>query len=462
MRLELVQQHPYRELIKLSGPLILSMSGLMLMQFIDALMLSWYSPKALAAVGAAGIAQYGFMCVFLGCAGYAYTIVAHYMGAGNEAGTGKAVWQSVHLSTISGIIVAAGAFGARPFFDLVGHDPEVRRMEVTFFAICCIGGVLPLWANALSTFFTGRGATRTVMIVQIIGLVINGVLDYLLIFGKFGLPRLGVAGAAIATTAAQGCVALMFAAMFMGKRAHRRCCGAFAGWKPDRALMMRLLRFGLPSGFRMAVEVLSWTLFVFFVGRIGPDELASSTIAWRLNGFAFFPVIGLAQAAGIIVGTAQGRGLPAVSVDITGKAMVISEVWMLLWVALFLLIPAPLYALFAAFDPNQAAGFGRIAAMGAVLLRFVAAYCLLDACNIVFVTALQSAGDTRWTFCMTLLLYGLFAGALTVADVLKWGLYPEWIIATVFVMGLALVWVYRFYKGKWKGIRVVEEEIGGE
>jgi MATE family multidrug resistance protein len=456
--LSLVSRHPYRELLKLSGPLILSMSGLTLMQLIDSLMLSWYSPEALGASGAAGIANYGLMCLFLGAGGYASTLVAHYMGAGDLRKVGASVWQSIYFSLASGFVVFFCAYAAKPLFAAVDHTQGIQEMEVTFFKISCWGGWASLFAGSLSTFFSGRGDTRTLMIAQITGFVMNLVLDYLLIFGNFGFQRMGVAGAAIATVSAQALIATILGVLFLGKSTYRKVYQTWDLRRFDLPLSFRLIKFGLPTGFRMTIEMLSWIIFVFFVGRIGSDELASSTIAWRINGLAFFPIIGLAQACGILVGNAQGKKLPGLTLQLCNRAMVVAELWMFLWIAVFMLFPHQLYGIFKTGDFVSGGSFGRIADLGVVLLRFVAIYCILDSCNIVYLTVLQCAGDTRWTFIATLIVYGIFIAGLWAADFFHAGLYQEWLIATVFIMILALVWVARFYQGAWKEIRVIRED----
>ena len=94
-----------------------------------------------------------------------------------------------------------------------------------------------------------------------------------------------------------------------------------------------------------------------------------------------------------------------------------------------------------------------------MLLRFVAVYCLLDALNYVFISALVAAGDTRWTLYASIALNAAFVAALAAADVFFRTLFAEWLVATVFVMAQALLWLARFLQGKWKGLRVIEPKV---
>jgi MATE family multidrug resistance protein len=444
--------------LRLAVPLILSMTGYMLMQFIDGILLAWHSAAAVAALGPAGMAAYVLGSTFTGAVGYTSTLVAQYTGADRAGRIGTAVWQGIYLALASGLLVAACGPLGHWLFGVVGHPAAVRACEAQYFAIICYGTPLALLAAALSGFFSGRGDTRTLMGVQLGGLVVNAILAWALIFGRFGLPAWGMAGAAVATVTAQGAVALTLAVLFLHGR-HQQAYATRSGWRLDREMLGRLLRFGLPGGLRLGVEILGWTLFLFFVGRLGTHELAATSIAWRINGLAFFPIIGVSEAIRVLVGQSQGRGDTGTSQRVTVQGTLVAEVWMLLAAALFLLAPRELFAWFqgSGIDPEA---FGKLQETGVVLLRFVAIYCLMDAFNITVLGALMAAGDTRWTSGATGILYLAFVGGLVWIDHRRLGLYAEWSWATVFVLMLAVVWVWRFRSGAWKRIRVLEPDGG--
>jgi multidrug resistance protein, MATE family len=446
----------YGDILKLAAPLVLSMSGVMLMQFTDALFLSWYSADAIAAVVPASMSSFFLSSALTGTAGYTSTFVAQYVGANRPERVATAVWQGIYFSILSGMVLALVSLGAGPLFAWVGHARAVQGMEVRFFSIMCWGGFFFAVGNALSGFFSGRGRTSVVMGVYIAGLLANVVLDYVMIFGKIGFPRLGVTGAALATVTAQALIALVFAFLFL-RRANRLRWATWRSHAFDRLLFFRLIRFGFPGGMRFSLEMAGWTVFVFFIGRIGPMELAATNIAWRINGIAFFPVMGLSQAVGILVGNAQGSMRPDLSVRAAWRGTVLSQAWMIAMAIVFLVFPKQLFALFAGSDPATASQF---ASLGPLLLKFVAIYCLVDALNYVFIAALVAAGDTRWTFYASIVLNTLFVAGLIVADVLFRTLVAEWVVATGFVMAQALLWFARFAQGKWKTLRVIEPAVG--
>jgi len=445
----------YRQITLLSGPLILSHTSVMLMNIVDGLFLAHYAEESIAAIGPAGVLFWLFIGLFLGLTGYAGTFVAQYVGAGRPRRVGAAVWQALYVALAAGILIAAIGPLAGPLFDALGHDPAVAQLEAAYFRICCFGSIFFLASSALSGFFAGRHDNVVLMVVHFIAGIINALLDWLLIFGVAGFPEMGISGAAVASVAAHGVSTTLLALMFL-HRSHRQQFGTWSDRSLDGPLFRRLCWYGFPNGVRMVVEIAAWAMFLVFVGRVSTSGLAASNIAWRLNGLAFFPLVGLAIALSMLVGQAQGAGRPDVSAAVTWRGLILAELWMLAAALLFVLVPRPLLAPFLSAErlgPEQAA---LLTEMGVILLRFVAAYCLLDGLNIVLMAVLQGAGDTRWTLLASGVMHGLFLAVLLVLDRLDAGLYRLWAAAMLFVMVLGLVWVWRFAGGAWRPMRVIE------
>ena len=441
----------WRRTLVLAGPLILSTTGHMLMQFIDALFLARHSEEAIAAVGPASMTSFCVGSLVMGAVGYTSVLAAQYHGAGQNEKIGPAVWQGIKLALVAAVGFVGIAFLGKHLFAFIDHEPLVQQYEREYFQIVCASLGVSFVGVSISGLFSGLGRTRTIMFVQLSSVAINIVLDYLLIFGKFGFPAWGVRGAAVATVIAHVAGAIAFIVLFLCP-SMREKYGTWHGRKWDGEMMWRLIRFGIPNGFRFFIELTAWTLFLFFVGRIGTTELAATTIAWRINGLTFFPLIGLSEAVRILVGQSQGRNDVEHSAHVAKQGTILAEMWMLFGAALFLLFPRQWYQLFQGTD----AADSLVTAQGVILLRFVAAYCLLDGVNIVLAGALMAAGDTRWTFWMSLATHGAYIGALVVADALDAGLYAEWTCATVFVLTIALFFIYRFQSGHWKRIKVIE------
>ena len=438
------------QILKLSAPLILSTTGLMVMQFIDALFLSWYSPEAIAAMVPSGMATYLIISPFQATANYTATFVSQYVGAEKIDRAFSATWQGIYFSLLAGFLVFFVGFGGDMLFKLAGHAPEVAKLEAEYFKILCWGALFFLITNALSGYFAGRGKTGIVMIVNLMGFALNTPLAYFMIFGMKGyFPEMGISGAAYATILSQAFVSVLLVILFIREKS------AGKHWGIDVPLFWRLIRFGFPAGIRWGFEMLAWTFFLFVIGRIGTIELAATNIAFRINGFAFFPIVGLSQAVAVLVGQAQGRHDPQESVRITYAGLWISEIWMLISAFIFILFPEQIYLVFRG-DMADKGSYEAILETGKILLRFVALYTLFDAFNIIITAALQAAGDTRWTMIFGLIANICFFFLLILADLFKTGLWSEWILATFFVILTSIVWFFRFHSGKWKMIQVIE------
>jgi MATE family multidrug resistance protein len=145
--------------------------------------------------------------------------------------------------------------------------------------------------------------------------------------------------------------------------------------------------------------------------------------------------------------------------QVTMTGFLLAEIWMIFMAIVFVLFPGQLFSLFE--GGTNAVEFSEIIDKGIVIMRFVAVYSLLDACNIIFISSLQSAGDTRWTLVVSIIAHVAFLGALALINYLQPNLWFEWLAATIFVWAVALVWFFRFKSGVWKGIQVIEEWIDG-
>ncbi|MBI5834201.1 MAG: MATE family efflux transporter [Armatimonadetes bacterium] len=443
-----------RSLLSLAVPLVLASTGQTLMHLLDGLFLSWYSPSAMAAHGPASMFCWLLMSMFIGAAGFSSTFVAQYHGAGRPERISLVVWQAIRFALGAGLLLAVIAWPLSGVFRWVGHEPRLASNEAAFFNIACLGAPLALLSSSLSGFFSGRGENRTLMAVQLSAQVVNAVLAWALIFGVGGHAGLGLRGAALATIGAQGWCALWLTLLFLSPR-NRAVYGTWRNRAFDRELLGRLLRYGLPNGMRFTVEVIGWTAFLLIVGRLGESALTATNIVWRINSLAFFPLFGLSAAVATQVGQGQGRLRPDLSERVAWTGLKIAQGWMLLATLVFLLAPRSLLHMFMPHWATDPAAQATIAT-GVVLLRFVAAYCLTDAANLILMGALTGAGDTRATLVLSVGLYSGFLLTLGLLDHLGQGLYALWTAATVMVTVLACALFARFRSRRWHHMRVIE------
>jgi MATE family multidrug resistance protein len=362
------------------------------------------------------------------------------------------------MSLIGGLLILIAIPFAVPIFKLVGHSPRVQQHEIEYFRILCLGSFFYIGSFALSGFFSGRGKTWPVMWVNVFTTIVNLVLDYALIFGRWGLPELGIKGAGIATVAAGVFSFFLFIAILAGGNTNRTY-HSIKGWRFDRELFMRLLRFGFPSGVQFFLEMTGFTGFVLVVGRLGTASLAATNIAFNINTLAFMPMIGFGIAISVLVGQYLGADKPGLAQSAAYSGFHLTLVYMCAIAAAYVFVPDIFVAPFAHnADPQT---FSEIYQYSVVLLRFVAVYSIFDAMNIIFCSAIKGAGDTRYVMFVSVLLsiFVLIVPVYLVIEVLEYGLMYAWVLATAYVSLLGVIFYIRFLGGKWKSMRVIEQEI---
>jgi len=445
----------YGELLRIAFPLILSTGSWSLQHFVDRMFLAWYSPEAIAASTPAGVLNYTLMTPFIGTAGYVSTFVAQYHGADRPERVGPSVWQGIYISLLGAVVMALLVPLAEPMFRLAGHAEEIRRQEVIYFSLLCLGAFPGIAAAALAGFFSGRGQAWPVMWANLAATLVNIVLDYLLIFGPGGLPELGIAGAAIATNVSLVAALAVYAVLIL-RAGHDEQFKILRGWRPDPTLLLRILRFGLPNGIQFFVDMAGFTIFLLIVGRLGTPSLAATNIALNVNTLAFMPMVGLGMAVTVLVGQYLGRDRPGLAERAVISGLHVTLLYTGGVALLYVLTPGVFllpYGLYA--DPRL---YQDIRGLTVVLLRFVALYSLFDALTIVFASALKGAGDTRFVMVM---VAGLSAGVLVLptyvaVEVLGRGVLAGWVIGTAYVLSLGVSFFLRFKGGAWKHMRVIE------
>ncbi len=455
------QRSHYREVLRVCLPLVISLSATTLMEFTDRIFLANYSLDAISAALPAGITSYLPIAFFGGVGGYAGVFIAQYTGRGDEEKIGCVLWQSIHFTLVSGLLLwLVGIFAAGPFFAMVGHPPGVQKLEEMYFSILCRGAVLHVAMVTLATFFTGRGITRPVMLITFLGVFINIPLDYALIFGHWGLPELGIEGAAIATVAAWGVNVVCLAGLIFTKANNRRF-GIYKNFSFNREIFTRLMRFGVPGSLQFTMDILAFTLFILLVGRIGLTELAATNIVLSINALAFMPSMGVSQGMSVLVGQALGRGKPRLASEYVTDGCRLLMLYILAVDLVFIFAPDFVLSPFLAAGQG-AATHQAVLHQSRPLLQIVAAYLFFDALYMVFSGALRGAGDTRFMMLAIAvasplcLILPVYIGV----EYLQIGVHTAWLWVLCFVTVLFALSALRFRRGSWKKMLVIETRPG--
>ena len=445
-----------RQVLMFALPLIISSGSWAVMHFVDRMFLMWHSVDAMTAALPAGMVSFLVVCFPLGLVSYTNTFVAQYYGAGRPERIGPVVWQGALIALIATPLVMATYPLAPLLFDSGKLSQTVVGYEIEYYQILCFGAGGVILSGAYEAFFTGRGLTRTVLAVNLVAVVVNIVLDAVWIFGFAGFPPAGLAGAAWATVAAYWFKTAVLVALSLRKH-EREMFHIVSGMRFDWSLFKRLVRFGTPSGLQFLIDMTGITIFIVLVKDLGDEAMAATNLAFNVNSFAFMPMVGLGIAASTLVGQRLGQQRPERATRAAWSAFALGMIYMGAISVVYVAIPKVLFAAHGALA--NAAEFGPTRDEAVILLRFVAAYCVLDAAAIVFSGALKGAGDTRFIFFVSIVM-GVFlvAGAWIALQMPSHRLYWCWTVITLWVWLMGMIFFVRFLQGKWRDMRVIEQE----
>ena len=448
---ELNRSGSFREVLTVALPLILSSSCHAINMFVDRLMLTRYSPEASAASFTGGLTHFTISCLFFGTVAYTGTFVAQYAGANRLHRIGITVWQGIFLSLAGGLLLSTGIWWGPWLFSLFNHDPGVTVQESIYFQVLSGGTAVFLLNAALSSFWSGRGRTVVVLVISVVVTFFNLPLNYMLIFGKYA-PEMGAAGAALGTVLAELIGVLIYFVMFMRRVARKR----YYTWscRLDWGLLRRMLRFGLPNGVQLALDLVAFNLFSILLGCYGVTVHEASSITFGINNIAFCPIMGIGQTAAILV----GQSLGANDVPLARKSVRNAYILVLIYSALMIILFSGLQELvLSPFVRPGDAGQLETMRISRIMLHFLSAYLLFDGTNIVFSNVLRGAGDTKFTM-WTLAVVGIifFGIPCLVMFILKFPWWVLWSLLCWEILLLCVVYSLRYRQGKWANMRVIE------
>lgn len=441
-----------RRILQIALPVVISNASYTAMLFVDRLFLSRVGKHELAAAMSGGLTAFVFYAFFVGLVGYASALAAQYYGSGQHGRCVRAAVQAVYLALASYPILLACVPFLGHLFTVTGQDPSLAAPATAYARILLAGSVVSLLRIAVSSFFVGIGRTRTVMVANLCGTLVNIPLNYVLIFGKLGLPAMGIEGAALGTVGS-GCFMLLMLAVAFVRAAARP---PFKTEKPLQLqpdIIRRLLRFGTPAGVEPFLNWFAFNLFILTLHTYGPDTAAAATIAFNYDIVAFVPMMGLGVAATSVVGQYIGARDLAGAEKALSLTLRCGVVFALAMMVLFLAGADVLVLLFSSgFDSDL-----DVAATAALLLRLMALYTLANAAKLVLSGALRAAGDTAWTMWVSVALHWAMALAgLLLVRVFAVPPYAAWtaLIAMNNIHFLSVF--YRYRTGKWKKVKLID------
>lgn len=434
-----------RAVLTLGLPLAGSQLAQFAVHMTDVIMMGWYGLDELAALVLA--AGYWFV-TFILLGGFAFAvmpIVAKALGAQNTTLVRRATRMAMWISVIVAMLVYPIFLFSEAALIAMGQEPHIAALAQPYLMITGFEMIPALIVQVFRSYFSALERTRVVLLAVLAAVVVNAGLNYLFIFGNFGMPEMGMAGAALASLIVS---TLMMVGLIVYAQISTPEYDLFRNmFKPDWDVFGMVFKMGIPIGLTSLAEVSLFNVAAIMMGWISTTTLAAHGIALQLSAIAFMMQLGLAQVATIRAGNALGRADEA---DLRRGAFVVtcmSFALAALTCVIYLTFAEPLIGLFIAPDEPARAEVLRI---GAMLLVFSALFQFSDGGQVIALSLLRGLQDTAvpmWQATFSYWAVGLPV-AYIFGFVVNWGASGVWVGLLV---GLTAAWVlmgWRFWRNK--------------
>lgn len=361
-------------LFSMSVPMMISMMVQALYNVVDSIFVARVSENALTAVSLANPVQMLMIAIGAGTCVGVNALLSRFLGEGNPEKASLVAKNGIFLAFMSSLIfVFIGLFVSRPFFEAQTNDPEIIEFGVQYLSIvcCCSIGIYAQFIYERILQATGR--TVHTMITQTLGAVVNLILDPILIFGLFGVPAMGIRGAAIATVIGQGVAGIT--AWLMNIYQNKDVEVRMKGFKPSADIIKVIYKIGIPSIIMQSIG----SVMIFCLNKIlivfSTTATAVFGVYFKLQSFIFMPVFGLNGGMVPIVAFNYGAHKKERMMETYKFALFSAIAIMLVGVAVFEIFPAQLFMMFDASEHMLSMG---IPALRIICLHFpVAAFCIV-------------------------------------------------------------------------------------
>ncbi len=444
----LSQENLRRTILLLAWPVMAEMALGTVTQIVDMAMVGRLGSASIAAIG---MSMQPFMLAFSIFSAISVgntALVARFIGSKDPDSASRTLAQSLLIGITMAALIGVGGFVfARQIISIMGPEPEVLDLGVSYVRYMLPGFFFMFSGMMITGSLRGAGDTKTPMKINIAINLLNPLLNYVLIFGHFGFPAMGVRGAALATTLARSLGGVCFAIIVLRGKGilHLKLQDLK---QLDTPLIKRILNIGIPAAIEQLVSRTGQMLYARTVAGLGTVMYAAHSIAINAESISYMPGFGFATAATALVGQSLGATDPERASKAGWESWRLGSLLMGFMGVLLFLIPGVLMRIYTD-DPE-------VISYGITALRIAAFAQIPMATGFIFAGALRGAGDTR--FMLYISTAGVWIVRLGLAyifvSVLGWGLAGAWVAMSadwLFRGGMAAL---RFKTDKWKRIKV--------
>jgi putative MATE family efflux protein len=439
-----------RGVLKISTPAVAGLSSQMVVSVVETAMVGRLenTTVVLAAMGLGLLATWAITSMFSSLSTGTHVLAARRFGEGDTPGAGRVLNNSLLLALVlGGLFGLAGAYFSYDIINFFSSDPAVAAAGTEYMRWRFVGLVFFLPLVSYRGFFNGIGQTRTFMFSAIVVNLSTIILNYILIFGALGLPRMGLAGAGMASVIANGIgCAFFLAATFQPgyRRTYRYYARPGIRWED----IAHIVRISFPVSLQNILILLGFLIFVAITGMIGTAEQAASQVVITARFMSFLPCFGFGIGAQTLVGQSLGNGNHRLAKRLGLEGARLATYFALFLGAVFILLPDVVIIL---ITTNQ-----HVADVARPVLRLAGAAQIFYAGGIVLAHALQAAGATVYVMWIEVLTHWIvFLPASYVLGVtLGGGIVGAWLALPVYILSYSTLIYMKYRSDSWLLIKV--------
>ncbi|AIF69755.1 damage-inducible protein DinF [Palaeococcus pacificus DY20341] len=448
-----------KRLWALAWPAILANISSTLVNLVDMIMVGQLGSLAIASVGLGGQFSWFMMPLMFAVSSGTLALVARFVGAKDFEKAEEVLEQSIYLAFLMGIpVLLLGVFFGDDALKLMGASEEVIELGYSYIKIFFMFYPINFLSFAAFSALRGAGDTKTPMKLSLLMNAANVVLNYLLIFGKFGFPRLEVKGAALASGISIALAFIVGLFLFLSGSLVLKLEPKF---KFEVDMVRRILRIGIPATIERILFSFYGFLYISIVTRFGTIALAAHQMGLRVESIAYMPAFGFNVATSALVGQSLGEKNPEKAEKVVYEALKMVSLFMGIMGLVLIVFPRYLVMPFITRnDPNYA----EVLRLAAIYLIIVGISEIPLGWIFVLSGALRGAGDTKspmYVTAISKLLFRIlpsyifgFGISLWIIHIKGMGVIAAWLAMTLETFTSAAMFWWIFKRGRWKEIEV--------
>jgi MATE family multidrug resistance protein len=391
---------------KLAAPVMLGMLGHTFVSFVDNIMVGQIGTAELAAVSLGNSFIFIAMSVGIGFSTAITPLVAEADSADNFDQAKSTFKHGLFLCTVLGIVLFLGVFFAKPLMYLMKQPEEVVELAIPYLDLAAFSLIPLIVFQALKQFSDGMSMTRYPMYATLIANIVNVILNYLLIFGKFGLPELGIVGAAYGTVISRFIMLAYLWWLLANKERTKVLVTNIKFFVLEKLMLQKLINLGAPSAMQMLFEVAIFTAAIWLSGLLGKNAQAANQIALNLSTMTFMVAMGLSVASMIRVGNQKGLQKFKELRRIAFSIFLLGILLAIFFGTVFFLFHKSLPKIYVDFtDATNYADNLEVVSIASQLLFAAAIFQISDTIQVVVLGALRGLQDVKIPTIITFISY---------------------------------------------------------